>query len=306
MQINRLFEIVYILLEKKTVTANELAAHFEVSKRTILRDVETLSMAGIPVYTTKGKGGGISILERFVLNKTTLSDQEQDQILLALQSLASTRQVDTDDVLSKLGALFQKADASWIEVDFSRWGNMAPDTKKFEQLKRAVLQKLPVSFVYPSSYGQTTRRSAVPLKLVFKAGAWYVQAYCLSKNSYRTFKISRMLQVEVLEGSFADRSFSPPPLETSEPPRPDSLVSLNLLFSPETAYRIYDEFDEKNVQKNPDGSFTVMVELPNDGWLYGFLLSFGAGVRVIAPEAVKTLLLQQAQTIQNMYAEDIK
>ena len=104
MQINRLFEIVYILLDKKNITANELAEHFEVSKRTILRDIETLTIAGIPIYTTKGKGGGISILDNFVLNKTAVSEEEQNQILIALQSLASTQHMDTDGIISRLGA----------------------------------------------------------------------------------------------------------------------------------------------------------------------------------------------------------
>lgn len=108
MQINRLFEIVYILLDKKNITANELAEHFEVSKRTILRDIETLTIAGIPIYTTKGKGGGISILDNFVLNKTAVSEEEQNQILIALQSLASTQHMDTDGIISRLGALFRK------------------------------------------------------------------------------------------------------------------------------------------------------------------------------------------------------
>ena len=99
MQINRLFEIVYILLDKKNITANELAEHFEVSKRTILRDIETLTIAGIPIYTTKGKGGGISIMDNFVLNKTAVSEEEQNQILIALQSLASTQHMDTDGII---------------------------------------------------------------------------------------------------------------------------------------------------------------------------------------------------------------
>ena len=106
MQINRLFEIVYILLDKKTVTARELSEHFEVSKRTIYRDIEILSQAGIPIYTTKGKGGGISVLPEFVLNKSILSDREQNEILSALQSLNALNGSTADPVLNKLATLF--------------------------------------------------------------------------------------------------------------------------------------------------------------------------------------------------------
>lgn len=193
---------------KKNITANELAEHFEVSKRTILRDIETLTIAGIPIYTTKGKGGGISILDNFVLNKTAVSEEEQNQILIALQSLASTQHMDTDGIISRLGALFRKTDTSWIEVDFSRWGSTNPDKEKFEMIKRAVINKLPLSFSYPGSNGELTSRTVYPLKLVFKSSAWYVQAYCLSRKDYRTFKINRMLYPEVLPESFAGMEFT--------------------------------------------------------------------------------------------------
>lgn len=300
MQINRLFEIVYILLDKKNVTAGELAEHFEVSKRTIFRDIDTLSSAGIPVYTAKGKGGGISILDNFVLNKTAISEEEQDQILISLQSLASTRHVDAGSTLSKLGALFQKTDTAWIEVDFSRWGNGDQDKEKFEQLKNAVIKKLPVSFTYPGVSGEITDRTVYPVKLIFKSKAWYVQAYCLSRRAYRTFKINRILHLKVLPDSFLGQEIPSPPTGQEET-GPDNLISLKLLFSPRAAYRIYDEFNGSNVIKNEDGSFTVTVYLPEDSWLYGFLLSFGADVRVMEPRRVKENLLAQIEAIKESY-----
>jgi predicted DNA-binding transcriptional regulator YafY len=120
-QVNRLFEIIYILLDKKIVTAKELAEHFGVSQRTIYRDVDTLSLAGIPVYTEKGKGGGISLLPEFVLNKSILSEKEQNEILTALHGLANVKTAETDQVLQKLSTIFNKTAANWLEVDFSDW-----------------------------------------------------------------------------------------------------------------------------------------------------------------------------------------
>ena len=118
---NRLFEIIYILLNKKSTTARELAEHFGVSQRTIYRDVDTLSLADIPVYTEKGKGGGISLLPDFVLNKSILSEQEQNEILSALQGLSSVKTTETDQVLKKLSTIFNKNTVNWLEVDFSDW-----------------------------------------------------------------------------------------------------------------------------------------------------------------------------------------
>lgn len=305
MRMSRLFEIVYTLLEKKRVTANELAARFEVSKRTILRDIETLTIAGIPLYTSKGRGGGISLLDNFVLDKTTLTEEDQNQILMALQSLAPIEHIDAGDVLSKLGALFKNTDTTWIEVDFSRWGNREPDKEKFEILKNAILQRFSVSFTYPNSCGEISNRTVYPLKLVFKSKAWYVQAYCLQKKDYRTFKINRMLQIKVLPNSFAGQNFAPPPIE-ADAPSSTVCVHLELAFSAEVAYRVYDEFDAKNVQRNRDSSFTVTVDLPEDYWLYGFLLSFGTSVRVIEPQSVRNHLLDQVETIKNFYSENIR
>jgi|LSQX01.2.fsa_nt_gb predicted DNA-binding transcriptional regulator YafY len=301
MQINRLFEIVYLLLNKKRATTNELAEYFEVSKRTILRDVDKLASAGIPVYTSQGKGGGISILDNFVLNKTTISDEEQNQILLALQSLASTHHVNSSELLSKLSSLFNKIDTNWIEVDFSRWGNTEPDKEKFEMLKEAILKKQAIMFIYSSSYGETTSRTAYPLKLVFKSKSWYLQAYCLLKNDYRIFKINRMLSVTVSTSNFIGQELTPPPIEPKSLTS-SALIHLELQFTSYTAYRVYDEFDTKDVIKNKDGSFTVMVDLPNDYWLYDFLLSFGTSVKVLEPTSVREILLVKAKEIISFYS----
>ena len=300
MKINRLFEIVYLLMDKKNMTANELAAHFEVSKRTILRDIDTLTTAGIPIYTMQGKGGGISILDRFVLNKTVISESEQQQILFALQGMSATQHIETESILSRLKSLFEKSDRDWIEVDFSRWGNSATDRTKFDSLKNAVINERAISFNYSSSYGETTIRKAYPLKLVFKSKSWYLQAFCLLKNDYRTFKINRMMSVKMLADSFDNKTFRTPEIEQSEYQSP-YLVEVKLYFEPHVAYRIYDEFDEQHITKNDDGSFIVVMKLPNDYWLYNYILSFGAAVEVIKPQNVRDEIARQAEKIRSKY-----
>lgn len=286
MQINRLFEIAYLLTDKKKVTAKELAEHFEVSRRTILRDVETLSAAGIPIYTQQGKGGGISIMDHFVLNKAILSENEKDQILFALQSLAAVKNIDTETVLGKLQSFFGQTDTSWIEVDFSRWGRSDLDQGKFEVLKTAILGKRKITFCYFSSNGVESRRVVCPLKLVFKSKFWYLQAFCLKSQDYRTFKINRIVEVTETGESFADSSYTPPPIEASQQPV-DSLAALVLTFSPRVAYRVYDEFDEGCIEMCDNGWLRVSVKLPENDWLYGFLRSFGRDIDIISPVYLK-------------------
>jgi predicted DNA-binding transcriptional regulator YafY len=301
MQINRLFGIVYYLLGKGAATAAELAKHFEVSERTILRDVDTLSAAGIPVYTSQGKGGGIALMEHYVLNKAAISDEEQNQILLALQSLPATGQTDTGQILAKLRSLFNKIDTDWIEVDFSGWGNRKHEKERFETLKQAILKRQAVRFVYSGSNGATTERSVYPFKLVFKSKAWYLQGYCLSKQDFRTFKIIRMSAVETTPETFADREMRPPSIEANETLSRSS-VRMQMTFLPQAAYRVCDEFDEDYVTKREDGSLFVEIDLPEDDWLYGFLLSYGTSVRVLEPQSVKDRLLAMAERIKEFYS----
>ena len=165
MQINRLFEIVYILLDKKTITAKELSERFEVSVRTIYRDIDTLSIAGIPVYTNKGKGGGISLMDDFVLNKSVLSEKEQNEILMSLQSLNAMKFLDVEPVLKRLSTIFNKESTNWIDVDFSKWGSDDSEKEKFNTIKTAIISTKIINFDYFSSYGEKTLRTVEPLKL---------------------------------------------------------------------------------------------------------------------------------------------
>lgn len=283
MQINRLFEIVYLLMDNQRMTAAQLATHFEVSKRTILRDIDTLTAAGIPLYTIQGKGGGVAMMDNFVLNKTVLTQAEQDQILFALQSQPVTQNTDGEQVLSKLQSLFKRQGTAWIEVDFSRWGSDAHDKQKFELLRNAILSRTAIAFRYVSSYGEDTRRTVYPLRLVFKSRAWYLQGFCTDKEEYRTFKINRMLEVRDTGEGFSG-SYTPPPIDQGTPL---TTTSLTLEFAPQVAYRVYDEFDEGCIERDDDGRLCVTAAMPVDEWLYRYLRTFGEDVRIISPEHLR-------------------
>lgn len=291
MQINRLFEIIYLLLDKKSMTAQELADHFEVSKRTILRDIDTLALAKIPIYTSQGRGGGVSLMEGFVLNKTTLTENEQNQILLALQSLSAADGIDSGDVLTKLGALFQKTGTDWIEVDFSRWGQGACDNLKFDLLKHSIVNQTAVLFNYVSANGEDSMRKVFPLKLVFKSKGWYLQGYCTERQGYRTFKLNRILGVTGTDEHFARERYQPPAIEEAGTSG-TALVELELVFAPQVAYRVYDEFDEGSIERADDGSLHVFTRLPEDNWLYGFLMSFGKDVVILQPQHIKENIIK--------------
>lgn len=174
MEQGRLFKIVYHLLDKGRATAPELAEKFEVSVRTIYRDLDAISAAGIPIYTVQGKGGGIFILPEFVLEKSLLTPQEKEQILMALQGLAAAEDSRTDELLTKLSGLFRVQGANWIEVDFSDWHKNTAGAELFDELKRAVFSCRRVSFSYFAGEGGGTVRTVEPVKLIFKSKDWYL------------------------------------------------------------------------------------------------------------------------------------
>lgn len=294
MQESRLFKIIYELLNKGQVTAAELAEKFEVSVRTIYRDIDALSEAGIPVYAEKGRNGGISLLDNFVLDRAILSEWERQDILAALQSLTATGNTCDKATMEKLTALFQLPDDNWYEVDFSRWGEHTRDNDKFEALKRAVICHKCVMISYVGAYKAESSRIIHPLKLLYKSRAWYVKAYCTEKKDFRVFKLSRIIGWKLLEEEFTPISYPEPPEEAASEQDSEPIV---LRFPKELAYRVYDEFDIKQVQEQENGDLLVTATMPQDAWLTGFLLSFGAQVDVVSPLYLRDVLAAQAREI---------
>lgn len=293
---NRLFEIVYILMQKKKVTAKELANKFEVSTRTIYRDVEILSRANIPIYATKGKDGGIGLLDEYVLNKTILSEEEQNQILFALQGMKKVSGQDEKDVLEKLSTLFNKKVNDWIKIDFSNWGKDNAQEERFDIIKIAILNKKLIEFVYYNSNGKETERIVEPLQIWFKDKSWYLISYCRLKEDYRIFKIARIKEIKILEEHF-EREL---PKEKKEEKYNFKNISLELEISKEMAYRVYDEFENEEISKKEDGNFIVNVEYPENEWVYGYILSFGEYVKVLSPDRAKVIIKNKLEkTLKN-------
>ena len=289
MQINRLFEIVYILLDKKTITAKELSKRFEVSVRTIYRDIDTLSIAGIPIYTNKGKGGGISLMDDFVLNKSVLSEKEQNEILMSLQSLNAMKFLDVEPVLKRLSTIFNKESTNWIDVDFSKWGSDDSEKEKFNTIKTAIISTKIINFDYFSSYGEKTLRTVEPLKLVFKGQDWYLYCFCRLKNEFRIFKITRIRNIKLLDETFK-RDIPSDIWGEGDKSYKNKMVTLTLKIDERMAYRIYDEFHEENIVKNLDGSFNVTTSFPEGDWIYGYVMSYGDYAEVIEPKDIREII----------------
>lgn len=297
MRESRLFRIVYYLLQNGKATAPELAQKFEVSIRTIYRDIDSISSAGIPIYATQGKGGGISILNDYTLDKSLFSEQEQEQMLTALQGMVATTEENSNELLTKLSGLFQINSTNWIEVDFSDWAHRTPQQDTFNIIKEAIFQKRVISFCYFSGKGNKEKRNVKPIRLVFKSKSWYLYSFCLLRNDYRFFKLTRIKELEMLSETFT-QDFTPTKIEKQI--QVENTVAVKLKFDRQAAFRVYDEFTD-SITKDSHGNLYVQIDLPDNEVLYSYVMSFSDSVEVIEPQSIREQMKKRLQKMQEKY-----
>lgn len=305
MKINRLTEIIIILLNKKIVTAKELADKFEVSTRTIYRDIEELSLSGIPVYMSKGKNGGISLLEEYSINKTILSDKDKQSLIVALKTLEATKYPEIDSVTNKISFMLNKEELSnWIDIDFSKWGSDFNENDKFNQIKAAILNNKLIEFSYINSFGNRSIRTIEPMKLIYKVQTWYLYGFCKLKEEARTFRITRIKDLAIKKENFIRRNIKD--IDTNHSKKSiENMVNLKLKLHKEVLYRIFDDFDQNLLIENQDGTYEVSIELPENEWLYGYILSFGNYVEVIEPKYIRDIVLHKMKETIKIYEAKI-
>lgn len=302
MTTGRLFEILYYLMDVKQTTAQQLADHFEVSIRTIYRDIDRLIAAGIPIYTKQGIEGGIILDQNFVLDKTLLDDNDQRQILSALETLSSLHIHTYDELLKRMQIVFQKEKQDWIEVDFSSWQQNLDLTHKFDLIKKAILEHQALSFDYVSSSGKQSHRHVYPLKIFFKGQAWYLHAYDIFKETYRTYKLTRIYHLRELDEFFDNNQFAQKPVmflrqESME------MIDVVLRFEKYLGSYVYDEFEYEDVFEEED-YYLVKTRIVNEKWLVSFLLSFGSGLEVIEPVSLREQIYNEIIKLNNLYKPD--
>lgn len=300
MKINRLLEITIILLNKGTITARDLADRFGVSTRTIYRDIDVLSGSGVPVFTNKGNGGGISLLEDYSFNKTLISQEESESLIFALKTLQAIKYPEADNILNKIGAIFKNANSTnWVDIDFSPWGSRPNESNKFTDIKRSILERKVIFFDYVNRDGGRSSRSLEPMRLVYKGTAWYLWGYCKIREDFRTFRISRIKNVIVTEQIYERKIDNYRKEGTDENSK--KLVKLKLKFYPEVLYRLYDDFDEEFIYKNEDGTCEVEVSYPEDEWVYGYIMSYGCYVEVIEPVHIQKIVAERMKKALEFY-----
>lgn len=297
--VDRLFQIVYTLTHKPRITAKELAEMFEVSERTIYRDIDKLSSAGIPVYTSQGKNGGISILPDYVLDKTVLTTEEKSKIF---ESLNAVNELDfyKDNAREKLQNFFGEQYQDWLEIDFSSWGNSKSDEAVFTQIKRAILNHHYIEIVYSGKQEAQTTRTIRPLKLCFKDQDWYLYAFCCLRNDYRFFKLRRISGLTVSDTCFEPENVGKVLADASQKYcSGKSPVTVTLEISQDMAYRAYEELTGLSLMEN--GNLLCAVEVTDLNWFINYVLSYGSHIYVREPETIKQKVAQEIEEMSKKY-----
>ena len=304
MQIDQLFELVYVLIDKKQVTAKEMAERLGVSTRTIYRWVDALSVSGVPIYSQNGRGGGIAISEKYALDTKVLSDEERLAIVSSVKALNSLSGNPASVVnanikaAEKISGLVEK-DTDWLEVDFAPWSPEGSSVRQvFGTLRDCILQKKQVIFDYYSGDGRMERRTVHPWKLIYKGQAWYLQGWCTTRKAERFFKLTRMQNLD-MTGRNANITHITTPQKIPE--YKPKLLTIKAKVYPQKISYLLDTFICSEVIPHKDGNITVTFTVPEQDWIYELLLSFGPNMKIISPKQVKEKILQIAKDVLKNY-----
>lgn len=300
MKIDRQLGILSILLQKEVVTAPYLAEHFEVSRRTINRDIEDLCKAGIPVVTRQGINGGISIIEKYKMDRTLLTSSEMQDILAGLRSL------DSVNGTNRYGQLMEKLSAGSSDfmvgnqsvlIDLSSWykASLAP---KIELIRTAIDKTKELSFNYYSPKGESAR-CIEPYYLIFRWSSWYVWGWCKSREDFRLFKLNRMDKIQISEHMFVKRQVSVPDL-SNERIFPGG-ISVKALFEPECKWRLIEEFGSESFKEQENGKLLFQADYTDKENLITWLMSFRDKVELLEPKDVRAEIRESIECMRRKY-----
>ena len=295
----RLIGILSILLQWERVTTPELAEQFEVSRRTIQRDIESLCRAGIPIFTAQGKGGGVSIMEGYRVDRTVLTGPEMQAILAGLRSLDSVSGTKRyAQLMEKLCAGTSRlvSGGANLLIDLSSWyrSSLAP---KIECIQEAIAEHRTIRFTYFSPKGESVR-NAEPYYLVFHWSAWYVWAWCRTREDFRLFKLNRMTELSRGE-PFVPRDAPLPDLSPERvfPTKYQAVV----LFDPSYRWRLVEEYGENSFTEEPDGRLRFTGGFPDADGVFSWVLTFGEGAELLEPVELRERLHAIAETLAERY-----
>lgn len=307
MKIERLLAIIVLLLNRRRITAKELAERFEVSIRTIYRDIASLNGAGIPIIASQGHEGGLAIPESFKLSRQLLTPRDLEAMISTLQGVnQAMAHKDLQRIIEILVNLLPKGDEARVSsrhrsfvVDLSPWGPVETPNQTVQVVQRAVDNARLLAFNYNDASGRSTSRTVEPHTLIYKGYAWYLLAYCRLRSDFRIFRLSRISGPRLADGSFLGRD----PGDIDRFFQFDCAPSLPVVlrFSPKVRTKVEDSFPGAELIYGEDGLITARLELPDDPWIFAFILGFGADAEILAPDSWRQAVKKNLAGMKNLY-----
>lgn len=305
MKLDRMLYIITYLLNHKKVKAQELAEQFEVSVRTIYRDIDAIAQAGIPIITYQGMDGGIGIVDGFKLDKNLLTGEEISKIVNALKGIQSINEdMKVKLLIEKLSGLTANAElipsVNEIMIDLSSWSRFDQLGKSIRKIKEAIRDRRLIRFLYYTNE-KLTDRTVEPCQIIFKESNWYLYAYCRLRGDFRLFKLRRMSDLHVLDDRFESRPFTLEEMQWHDSYDEESYQEVTVIFDPAMKYSIDDIFGVENYEYLEDGRLRVNFNIPSGAWLYGFLMSFGDKAEIVEPISLREKIRRMAESIIKVY-----
>jgi predicted DNA-binding transcriptional regulator YafY len=308
MRIDRMLAIVVLLLNKQRISARELAGRFEVSIRTVYRDIDAINLAGIPIVSYSGNSGGFGIMDNYKLDRQLLSLNDMKSILTALKGINTTLEDQyLTSAIDKITTLVPKdkteelnRHCSNVIIDILPWAYNESQRQIIKSLNIAIKESILASFDYKNLRGERQRRTVEPMSLVFKGYSWYLFGYCRMREDYRMFRITRMKDLSVSNDKFERKDFSYFDISQGGNESKTS-IDIKIKFSSEIKDNIEERFDNDGIEYLEDGSMIVSMKMPEDHWVYSYILSFGEYAEVLEPVHLRDIIRDKARKIEGIY-----
>lgn len=306
MKIDRLLSMTIMLINRPMITARELSDKFEVSIRTIYRDIETITAAGIPVVSWQGKKGGFCLMDNYRVDRQILTLNDMTSILMALKGISTTYDNGSiTDTIEKIESLVPddkkehlNRQFEHIIIDLAPWDDKGSQKIKLHLIQQSITEQKLIRFSYRNLMGEQFIRDVEPMSLVLKINCWYLYGFCKKRNDFRIFRVSRIHDCQMLNTSFSPRykPFNDNDFFNSDLREPVALV---LRFKPSAKSKIDEFYSGCPITKDEKGMITVRVSFPEDEWLYSTILSYGDECEVLEPTHIRELIKSRLlKTIQ--------
>lgn len=297
-----------ILLERKKISAAKLAEMFDVTPRTIYRDIETINLAGIPIITYPGVNGGIGIMEEYKIDKKLFTTNDIATLLMGLESISGAMtNEEIINTIAKIKGLISDEQIREIEfksnqisIDLTPWIGNKNMQLNLEKIKKAMNEKRLLTFEYFNNAGKKSKRTVEPYRLVLKESNWYLQGYCYFRHDFRIFKLSRMSALEILEDTFISREFDAQSLGAWEYIE-KNIITIKLLVHESLRERIVEYCGEENIQPYEGNKLIVDFPFVEDELGYNLLLSFGDKCECLEPSYVREKIILKVKSLLKLY-----